>query len=214
MAKKTISRTTNESNLRYFSKLLIGIEHFIFFGTLLGLERDNKIIEWDDDIDFYVDSKERDALIGLLRSADIEAALDKWPNDTPYFLQVERLVGDETGLIDFYFYDSDSDPKYIWEKWNFHGHPDKTARVIKIPKKAILPIERKTYAGIEVNVPAKTAYLCKFLYGRSWKRPLFKGVEYRTQIVNNRPRVFVGKIGRIESNIIRILSKLIRALKR
>ena len=92
--------------------------------------------------------------------------------------------------------------------------PDKTARVIKIPKKAILPIERKTYAGIEVNVPAKTAYLCKFLYGRSWKRPLFKGVEYRTQIVNNRPRVFVGKIGRIESNIIRILSKLIRALKR
>ena len=46
MAKKTISRTTNESNLRYFSKLLIGIEHFIFFGDTAWIrtgQQDNRM---------------------------------------------------------------------------------------------------------------------------------------------------------------------------
>ena len=41
------------SNLKFFTSIIKNI-YFVFFGTLLGLTRDNNLIENDDDIDFYV----------------------------------------------------------------------------------------------------------------------------------------------------------------
>ena len=49
-----ISAEENFLNLKFFSKIISKIEHFVFFGTLLGLVRDGNLIEGDDDIDFYV----------------------------------------------------------------------------------------------------------------------------------------------------------------
>ena len=57
MHKKAVSLETNQENLSYFCKILEGIEYFVFFGTMLGLERDGGVIEGDDDIDFYVNKK-------------------------------------------------------------------------------------------------------------------------------------------------------------
>ena len=53
-----ISVEENFLNLKFFSKIISKIEHFVF-GTLLGLVRDGNLIENDDDIDFYVNIKER-----------------------------------------------------------------------------------------------------------------------------------------------------------
>ena len=55
-----ISVEENFLNLKFFSKIISKIEHFVFFGTLLGLVRDGNLIENDDDIDFYVNIKERE----------------------------------------------------------------------------------------------------------------------------------------------------------
>ena len=41
-----VSLENNESNLVFFSKLLINVEYFIFFGTLLGITRENRLIDW------------------------------------------------------------------------------------------------------------------------------------------------------------------------
>ena len=57
--KENIDVTTvdeNFSNLLFFTQLLDKIEHFVFFGTLLGLVRENNLIEGDDDIDLYVNN--------------------------------------------------------------------------------------------------------------------------------------------------------------
>jgi hypothetical protein len=208
MAEKAVSRITNEDNLRFFSDLLVGIEHFVFFGTLLGLVRDNKIIEWDDDVDIYVNSNERDSLINVLRKAGINLALDEFPNTTPYILQVQRVVDGEVGLVDFYFYDADKDPDNIWENWNFAGRYKKPNTALKIPKDDIFPITRKSFEGIEVSIPSKAAELCVFLYGKNWNKPLAKGSEYKTKIVNNVPRVFVGKIGKAQRLFVQFLGVL------
>ena len=205
MAIKAVSRATNEDNLIFFSSLLAEIEHFAFFGTLLGLVRDNKIIEWDDDVDIYVNSAARADLLQVLEKAGLKVPLDVSINTTPYLLQVQRTVRGEVGLVDFYFYDADTDPDYIWEKWNFRGRPEKANAAIKIPKKNIFPIERKFYQGIEVSMPGDAAQLCVFLYGKSWNKPMAKRTDYETIIVNNVPRVFVGKLGRIQRRFVKIL---------
>ena len=205
MAIKAVSRATNEDNLLFFSSLLAEIEHFAFFGTLLGLVRDNKIIEWDDDVDIYVNSAARADLLQVLEKAGLKVPLDVSINTTPYLLQVQRTVRGEVGLVDFYFYDADTDPDYIWEKWNFRARPEKANAAIKIPKKNIFPIERKFYQGIEVSMPGDAAQLCVFLYGKSWNKPMAKRTDYETIIVNNVPRVFVGKLGRIQRRFVKIL---------
>ena len=205
MAIKAVSRATNEDNLLFFSSLLAEIEHFAFFGTLLGLVRDNKIIESDDDVDIYVNSAARADLLQVLEKAGLKVPLDVSINTTPYLLQVQRTVRGEVGLVDFYFYDADTDPDYIWEKWNFRARPEKANAAIKIPKKNIFPIERKFYQGIEVSMPGDAAQLCVFLYGKSWNKPMAKRTDYETIIVNNVPRVFVGKLGRIQRRFVKIL---------
>lgn len=212
MSKNPVSRATNEENLRFFSNLLAEIEHFACFGTLLGLVRDNEIIEWDDDVDIYVNSAVRDDLLEVLQKAGIEVPLDVFPNTTPYILQVQRTVRGEVGLVDFYFYDADADPDYIWEKWNFSGRYEKANAAIKIPKKIIYPIERKFYEGIEVSMPGDAAQLCMFLYGKRWNKPMAKGTEYKIRIVGNVPRVFVGKLGKIQGLFVKILG-IFRILK-
>ena len=54
-------------------------------------------------------------------------------------------------------------------------------------------------------MPGDAAQLCVFLYGKSWNKPMTKGTDYETIIVNTVPRVFVGKLGRIQRRFVKIL---------
>ena len=49
----------NFQNLISISTLIKDIEYFIFYGTLLGIVRENNVIKGDDDIDFMVDYKSK-----------------------------------------------------------------------------------------------------------------------------------------------------------
>ena len=212
MVKKPVSRETNEENLLYFTNLLSGCEHFVFFGTLLGLVRDNRLIDGDDDVDIYVNSAERDNIIDIFKKNKIKFNLDDPPNNTPHILQIKRLVNGEVGLIDFYFYNAGKDPNNIWETWNFSGTYKNPNSAIKISRNLIFPIEPIFFKGAEIFLPAKAKDICVFLYGKNWDKPLAKDREYITKIINNKPRVFVGKIGKIERLIIKLLGYL-RILK-
>ena len=46
----------NLENLISSIEILKNFEYFVFYGTLLGIVRENNIIEHDDDIDFEVQS--------------------------------------------------------------------------------------------------------------------------------------------------------------
>jgi hypothetical protein len=208
MIKKSVSRETNEENLRYFTNLLSSCEHFVFFGTLLGLVRDNRIINGDDDVDIYVNSAERDIIIDIFKKENIKFDLDEYPNNTPHILQIKRLVKDEVGLVDFYFYKTDIDPNNIWEMWNFFGIIDPTS-ALKIPRNFIFPLKPIYFQGVQIFLPAKARKICAYLYGKNWNKPLVKNREYITKIINNKPRVFYhGKIGKIQLRVIKILDRL------
>ena len=53
----------NFQNLISISTLIKDIEYFIFYGTLLGIVRENNVIKGDDDIDFMVDYKSKKKLL-------------------------------------------------------------------------------------------------------------------------------------------------------
>lgn len=169
------------------------LEAFIFFGTLLGFTRENNIIEYDDDIDIYINAKQFRHLMLILESSDFK--IRKRPdyrwyqlNKTPLIIQASRILEGVETYVDFYLYD-DSDPEFITERWNFKGNWKDATTLLKTPKKLIFPIQTATMQGIEILVPSRPTELCQFLYGDSWQIPMKKETEYVSRIKDNRPIV-------------------------
>lgn len=57
---KPVPKELNLENLRYVSERIASFECAIFFGTILGYQREGNVIEDDDDIDIYVHIRHRD----------------------------------------------------------------------------------------------------------------------------------------------------------
>ena len=188
--KKKISTHDMFDNLLFISNLIKEFENFIFFGTLLGLVRDNKIIEGDDDIDFYVNINHRDSLIKKLKSNFLIIDESNPDNQNNSFLQVFRKFEDKIFVIDFYFYEPDKDEDFIIERWNFQGMPDNENKHLRIPKIFVYPIQQKVYKSYSVNLPSQPIQLCEFLYGPSWKKKIIKDQDYTIKVINNKPVLF------------------------
>ncbi|MDA7714540.1 LicD family protein, partial [Candidatus Pelagibacter sp.] len=62
ISKKNIQKQ-NLENLLEISHKIKNIEYFIFYGTLLGITRDNSIIKGDDDVDFMVSYNSKKLLL-------------------------------------------------------------------------------------------------------------------------------------------------------
>lgn len=161
----------NLNNLFFISKVLSHVEHFVFFGTLLGLTRDGQLIDGDDDIDIYIDIQHFDIVFKLLFEHD---CLIRKRKGESCFLQVEKKVGNVTSYIDFYFFQHDRDNGLIKEKWNFNGAPQLESHHIHIPSSLIYPIKTIKVNQTEICIPNQPELMCEFLYGKNWKRPLKK----------------------------------------
>ena len=177
----------NFSNLKFISKIISEFEHFVFFGTLLGLTRENNLIEGDDDVDFYVNLIHRDNLISKLRKKDIDVNLDLKVNQNKSFLQICRNINNKNLITDFYFYEDNLDDNYIIEKWNFEGGTNDPSSHLRIPKTFIYPIKKKTFENTEINIPAFPIYICEFLYGTNWKVKLKKNKDYIIKVIDGKP---------------------------
>lgn len=210
--KQAVSEETNRANLRYTANLLnsAGIEWFIFFGTLLGLTRDNDVIKGDDDIDIYVDSQSRTRLIELLNQQGLVLDLTRKPNHTQHFLQITRMIEGETGLIDFYFFDGEAKPNILIDRWNFLQKYGQTAKAIHVPKGLALPIKQELFWGTKINFPQKPKELCRWLYGEGWERPLSKSTEYEMTVIANKPKL----VHRLPRKIERLIPKPLRGIAR
>jgi hypothetical protein len=206
MDKKAISREVNQANLAYFCNILEGVEHFAFFGTMLGLEREGALIEGDDDIDFYVPAKERLQLIARLAEHGIRIESREWPNNTPYFLQARRLIGGIEVLADFYLFE-DTGYGVLKDRWNFHGQVAYPDMALHVPSDLVYPLKKREFFGNQVNMPHDARALCKFLYGPKWQQKLEKGTAYITMIWRNKPLVLVGRSTKIRYRLIKFLKK-------
>ena len=123
-----------EYNLKIVADLLNEkCEWFLFFGSLLGITRDKKLIQDDDDIDIYVDRKNYKLIREILSDNGFEIDYNNSPNHTEYFIQVKGVFNDKYICIDFYFYSNNIDSLFIEELWNYSGD-SLNACVLRIPK--------------------------------------------------------------------------------
>ena len=119
MRKEHIPKDINTENFLFFNQLLSEFDAFPFFGTLLGMHRDNELIENDDDVDFYVNLKHRHSLVLKLQSCGLAVIHQKSVGSDAFFLQFSRKIGEFVCICDVYFYTEERG--YILERSNFGG---------------------------------------------------------------------------------------------
>ena len=188
--KIPVSKEVNRDNLLYTVQLIHEIDYYPFYGTLLGLVREDDIIEGDDDIDFYVNINEREKLISILKLNFIVVDETLSVNKNKSFLQVFRFYNNVKFIIDFYFYDSNKDKFNIIEKWNFEGGTHIQSKHLRIPKIFIYPIKSNMINGHQLFLPSQPVLLCEFLYGPNWNLKMKKDEEYLIKVINNKPVLF------------------------
>ncbi len=187
----------NFQNLITVSNVLSKIEHFICYGTLLGMTRDKNIIHGDDDVDLLINYKYKKKVLKkmiYLKSFKINKKVSN-----KFFVQYIKKNTSHASYVDFYFYINNPKNSYVIEKHNFLSNFKDPKFSIHFPKKFIFPIKKDKNHKI-ISLPKRPEKLCQFLYGTDWKRPLKKNISYRMEIVNNKPllikRSYLGSITR------------------
>ena len=93
LMNKDFSQLIYLKYLIYFSKKLHKYKPVIFYGTLLGITRENNIIKNDDDIDFLVDLKFKDKITNhILKNKKFK--LNKKISDnffTQFYFEINNL---------------------------------------------------------------------------------------------------------------------------
>ena len=88
MIVKQDLRKLNLKNLLLISNKFKKYHCFVFYGTLLGLTRENNIIRNDDDIDFLIDIRYKKKIIHEIKKLRLFKINKK--NLNPYFIQLTR----------------------------------------------------------------------------------------------------------------------------
>ena len=125
----------NFQNLLSVSSLIKDIEYFIFYGTLLGIVRENNIIKGDDDVDFMVNYKSKKLLLKKMKLNKTFKINNKVCND--YFAQFIKTNKEVKTFVDFYFYLKDPNKDYIIDKHNWLGNIKDKRFALHFPKKMI-----------------------------------------------------------------------------
>lgn len=166
------------------------LEYFVFYGTLLGITRENDIIENDDDVDLLVNIKHREQLLEVMKDCDVKFNMGIWPNLSPYFLQGRRIIeGNKLSCVDFYLYDDSLVENHIADRWSFSGRFNEKQFSIHVPNEIVFPIRKKKFYDYEINMPSDPVKCCEFLYGKYWIKDMRKNIDYKMSIINNKPRI-------------------------
>ena len=186
--KKSVSSTReyNLKNLKDLSARLTDVEYFVFFGTLLGYCREGNIIKGDDDIDFYVNIREKKKIFNILEELGFFINIDN-----TYFAQSSRVFESVTSFADFYFYEDVPGKNYLLERWNFLAQPKNVSAHIHVPKKIVFPVKLGAIENIKFNIPHDIDACCRYLYGANYKTPLTKNAQYVINIVDNKPAIMI-----------------------
>jgi len=196
MFAKSKLQKLNFQNLLSVSSLIKdkNIEYFIFYGTLLGIIRENNIIKGDDDIDFMVNHKSKKLLLKKMKLNKTFKINKKVSNE--YFIQFIKKNKKLKTFIDFYFYTKNKKKDYIIDRHNWLGNIKDKRFALHFPTKMIFPIIKNK----KFNMPKKPKSACIYIYGKTWSTPLTKNTNYRPEIINNKPvlirRSYLGSLTR------------------
>lgn len=187
-------------NLIFFSKKFQKYKPVIFYGTLLGIVRENSIIKNDDDIDLLVDYRFKKKLLYDIKKVK-KFKINEEISDK-YFVQIFFIVDKVMIFIDLYFYTNNKNNNFIIDRHNFFGNIKNKFFFLHIPKKLFFPIKRNIKFK-SIYMPNKDLALCKFLYGKDWNIPQKKNSNYKMKIIKNKPFL-------VKKNFVSYLAKNIK----
>ena len=176
--KNSVRPEDNKFAVKLFTNQFSKIEHFIFYGTLLGFIRDGMPIAGDNDVDILVNQNHHEEVKKIVKALGFKIDDTKYPNNTKFFLQADGKIDGHTVRVDFYFYDAQADQDFLLEYWNSHGEPKNYKYVLKIPKALIFPIKEQKFKDIELHTPCHSRVICEYLYGPTWKIPAKRKLDY------------------------------------
>lgn len=136
---------------------------FFAFGTLLGIIRDNKLLDRDMDIDIIVSACTEEKI------QKIERILEQKGYEHEYQFHVDNIgiVQDTYSLkkirldINYGFSDGERDRVYL-----LNGED-----VVVFYYSPVDTLEKYIFHGIEINVPEEPEIFLQEIYGINWRRP-------------------------------------------
>ena len=154
--KKPIDHKISEENMRLLCKILYekDIMIFLMFGTLLGIYRDSKIIEGDNDIDLAIFSNQKQKFLELKN--DLKKEGFNIINESKSIISIIRMNNhlDISVLYPINF------PIKGW-----------ISGVFFIPKKLISSLVDIDFKGFRYYCPKSTELMLEYFYGKTWKIP-------------------------------------------
>lgn len=150
-----------------------GIRWWVDYGTLLGYIRDGGMIRYDKDGDLGVHGGDRDKLLALLPEllGLKYHAVYASPNPTERFRTGDRVKvcisnRNRTNVDLFLWYPHRPKKGYLDRK-NYIGADLYKGR--EFPMTWAFPLERGSWDGIDVSVPAEPEILAEHRYGVTWR---------------------------------------------
>ena len=154
--KKPIDHAVSEENMRLLCKTLYenDIKIFLMFGTLLGIYRDSKLIDGDNDIDLAIFSHQKKKFIQLKNNLKKEGF--EIINETKSIISIIRL----DNHLDISILHQINFPLKGW-----------LSGVFFIPKRLISNLGDIDFNGFRYYCPKSPELMLEFFYGKTWKTP-------------------------------------------
>jgi SAM-dependent methyltransferase len=143
---------------------VFGVECSVTYGALLGMVREEELIQHDDDIDitFICENKSRAEVSELGRS------IARYFKDNGYSVWIitngQFSIGKQLdgvfGVVDIFASWMEGNQYFL----NF-------AIAGSVPRSSILPLAKRYFYGQEVSIPADPEPVLVALYGENWEKP-------------------------------------------
>jgi len=169
-----------------FMKIFNGFEFIAFYGTLLGIIRENNFIKNDDDIDLLLLEKDFNNFIEKLKQQEVFTfkILKK------SYAKINLLVQcyhQNIGPIDVYLYQEEKQDILIpWDNNLLYA------------KKDIFPLKKFNFNDFFINLPNNSTNILLQTYGKMWKTPQDKSSYQWSKINTVRKKLVIKNKGLVK----------------